>query len=305
MSLTYFAKGLPLLYLTYGLMFGLGSSLEMIPSQASTAEHFLKRRSMSIGIILLGTGVGTLVWPILIEYLLEEYLYQGTFLICGAISFNLLVAASLFRNFKKRPPSDSHTKETYNNVEMSPTSASEPQSCFARMRNSIKNSKPILDKRIFTDSCTFVYCMTLFFAQIAYQSIFILLPTRGEEIADSEGFSGATLVSIIGLSETIFRLPLSSMWDISFMRKPTRRLAGLTGFIFGIGFFVIMYPLMRTTQLQIINSALLGVVTSGYMVTSFIVLMDMSGVDLYKDGLALLLTCGGLASLVGPVGCWM
>ncbi|XP_014666854.1 PREDICTED: monocarboxylate transporter 12-like [Priapulus caudatus] len=139
MSLAYFAKGLPVLYLTYGLMFGLGSSLNTIPGQASTAEHFVKKRSTSIGVILLGTGVGTLVWPILIEYLLEEYLYQGTFLICGAISFNLLVAASLFRNFKKRPPLDSCVAETSNNVETS-ASASKPPSCFARIQNSIKNS---------------------------------------------------------------------------------------------------------------------------------------------------------------------
>ncbi|XP_014663425.1 PREDICTED: monocarboxylate transporter 12-like, partial [Priapulus caudatus] len=299
MSLSYFATGLPLLYLTYGLMFGLGSALIMIPSQSSVADHFDKKRSVAIGIVLLGTGVGTLVWPILIGYLLEEFLYQRTFLICGAITFNLMVAGSLFRNFKKRPPLDSTFKSSDNNVEMT-TPATTPRTWFARMRDSIKNSKPIIDKRIFTDSRIVHYCLTLFFVQVAYISVFVLLPTRGQELADSDDFSGATLVSVIGLSETISRLPWCAMWDISFLRKPTRRLAGLTIFVFFIGVLVIINPLMHSMELLVVNSAILGVATGGYVPTSFIVLVDLSGVDLYKDALAARLWFAGLASLLGP-----
>ncbi|XP_014666858.1 PREDICTED: monocarboxylate transporter 14-like [Priapulus caudatus] len=58
---------------------------------------------------------------------------------------------------------------------------------------------------------------------------------------------------------------------------------------------------MHTTEMQIVNSGILGVATAGYMTTSFIVLLDMSGVELYKDALALRLIFGGLASLIGPV----
>ncbi|XP_014663433.1 PREDICTED: monocarboxylate transporter 12-like [Priapulus caudatus] len=90
------------------------------------------------------------------------------------------------------------------------------------------------------------------------------------------------------------------MWDISFLRKPTRRLAGLTMFVFAIGVLVLLNPFMSNYKLLVINSAILGVATAGYMVTSFIVLLDLSGVDLYKDALAARLSISAIASFAGP-----
>ncbi|XP_014666859.1 PREDICTED: monocarboxylate transporter 12-like [Priapulus caudatus] len=303
MSLSYFATGLPFLYVTYGLMFGLGSSLVVIPSMSSTAEHFDRKSSIALGFCLLGTGVGTFIWPLILEYLLEEFSYQEAFLICGAITFNLLVAAGLFRNLNPKTSLDSSDVEIkISDVEISKGAVTQavPGTVTKKPRNSILN-KPILDKRILTDTSTILFCVIVFFVQIAYQSIFILLPTRGEEIADGDGFSAATLVAIIGLSETIFRLPLSSMWDISFLRQPSRRLVGITVFVFVMGVLVLLNPFMSNYKLLVINSAILGVATAGYMVTSFIVLLDLSGVDLYKDALALRLFASGLSGIIGPL----
>ena len=70
--LTSLAQSLTNVYLSYGLLVGLGIALVYTPSIACVQPWFNKRRGLASGIASSGVGAGTLILPVVVSYLLTE-----------------------------------------------------------------------------------------------------------------------------------------------------------------------------------------------------------------------------------------
>jgi len=70
--LTSLAQSLTTVYLSYGLLVGLGIALVYTPSIACVQPWFNKRRGLASGIASSGVGAGTLILPVVVSYLLTE-----------------------------------------------------------------------------------------------------------------------------------------------------------------------------------------------------------------------------------------
>jgi len=70
--LTSLAQSLTTVYLSYGLLVGLGIALVYTPSIACVQPWFNKRRGLASGIASAGVGAGTLILPVVVSYLLIE-----------------------------------------------------------------------------------------------------------------------------------------------------------------------------------------------------------------------------------------
>ena len=70
--LTSLAQNLGTVYLSYGLLVGLGIAFVYTPSIASVQPWFSKRRGLASGIASSGVGAGTLIVPLLVSYLLTS-----------------------------------------------------------------------------------------------------------------------------------------------------------------------------------------------------------------------------------------
>jgi MFS family permease len=70
--LTSLAQSLTTVYLSYGLLVGLGIALVYTPSIACVQPWFNKRRGLASGIASAGVGAGTLILPVVVSYLLTE-----------------------------------------------------------------------------------------------------------------------------------------------------------------------------------------------------------------------------------------
>ena len=70
--LTSLAQSLATVYLSYGLLVGLGIAFVYTPSIASVQPWFSKRRGLASGIASSGIGAGTLILPVVVSYLLAE-----------------------------------------------------------------------------------------------------------------------------------------------------------------------------------------------------------------------------------------
>ncbi len=70
--LTSLAQSLTTVYLSYGLLVGLGIAFVYTPSIASVQPWFNKRRGLASGIASSGVGAGTLILPLLVSHLLTE-----------------------------------------------------------------------------------------------------------------------------------------------------------------------------------------------------------------------------------------
>jgi MFS family permease len=110
--LTSLAQSLATVYLSYGLLVGLGIAFVYTPSIACVQPWFNKRRGLASGIASAGVGAGTLVLPVVVSYLLIEVNWRealqmmsaGVLLIGLTAGFLLKRAPNLFGNTSGQLP---------------------------------------------------------------------------------------------------------------------------------------------------------------------------------------------------------
>jgi len=95
------------MYLFYGVMIGVGSSI-YVPLLSTVARWFVQKRGMMTGIVFAGAGVGMLILPLVINQLISAYNWRITFLILGAI---ILVVIVVTAQFLKRDPGQMSYRE--------------------------------------------------------------------------------------------------------------------------------------------------------------------------------------------------
>ncbi|XP_053404358.1 monocarboxylate transporter 12-like isoform X3 [Mercenaria mercenaria] len=95
LALSVFVNDVFQLYLTYGLMTGVGFGLACTPSIMIIEQHFHRRRFMAISLAVGGVGMGIIAFPFVIKHLLEYYAWRGTLLILAGFAFNLCVCGAV------------------------------------------------------------------------------------------------------------------------------------------------------------------------------------------------------------------
>ena len=83
-------------YLYCTLIMGIGVSGTDVVLLSTTARWFVKRRGTMTGIIKVGTGVGMVIMPLFINWLITEYGWRSAFLVLGVIILIVYVAFSQY-----------------------------------------------------------------------------------------------------------------------------------------------------------------------------------------------------------------
>lgn len=96
-TLSYFAESVIHLYITYGVLGGIGFCMIYVPSVITVGYYFEKWRALATGISLCGSGVGTFIFAPLSSYLIETAGWKGALLIQAGIILSCAVFGSLFR----------------------------------------------------------------------------------------------------------------------------------------------------------------------------------------------------------------
>lgn len=96
---TSLAQSLLTLYISYGLLVGLGIALVYTPAIASVQAWFTQRRGLASGIASSGVGAGTLVLPVVVSHLMTQMSWRDTLqtLSLGVACVGLLAAFLLDR----------------------------------------------------------------------------------------------------------------------------------------------------------------------------------------------------------------
>ncbi|XP_063992647.1 monocarboxylate transporter 13-like [Diachasmimorpha longicaudata] len=105
MMLSYFATSVSYLYVSYGVMVGIGAGLTFPPTVYIVTAYFERLRGFATGLCISGSAIGTIVLPPFLQFLLNHFGHRGAVLIMGAITLNTLVCAFLYH------PVEEHMKE--------------------------------------------------------------------------------------------------------------------------------------------------------------------------------------------------
>ncbi|XP_025831859.1 uncharacterized protein LOC108732569 isoform X1 [Agrilus planipennis] len=95
--LSSFADSIALMYLTFGVISGLGLGVCYVTAVVSIAYWFDKRRTLAVGLGACGTGVGTFIYAPLTQYLIEELGWRGTMIILAGTLLNICVCGMLMK----------------------------------------------------------------------------------------------------------------------------------------------------------------------------------------------------------------
>uniref|UniRef100_A0A663FJZ3 Solute carrier family 16 member 13 n=1 Tax=Aquila chrysaetos chrysaetos TaxID=223781 RepID=A0A663FJZ3_AQUCH len=92
-----FATHMTHLYLSVGLLAGLGWALVFTPSLGTVGRYFPAQRALATGLVVSGASVSGLALGPLVPLLLDAYGWRGALLLLAAASFNLVAAGALLR----------------------------------------------------------------------------------------------------------------------------------------------------------------------------------------------------------------
>ncbi|XP_053160734.1 monocarboxylate transporter 12 [Hemicordylus capensis] len=95
--LSSFATSLEHLYLSLGVLTGLGFALSYSPAIAMVGKYFNKRKALAYGIAMSGSGIGTFILAPVVQLLIEQFSWRGALLILGGFVLNLCVCGALMR----------------------------------------------------------------------------------------------------------------------------------------------------------------------------------------------------------------
>ncbi|XP_072246748.1 monocarboxylate transporter 12-B-like [Leuresthes tenuis] len=107
--LSSFASSLEFLYISLGVITGLGFALSYTPAIAMVGKYFVERKALAYGIALSGSGIGTFLLAPAVQMLIEHYSWRGALLILGGFVSNLCVCGALMRPLE--PKGDERTWE--------------------------------------------------------------------------------------------------------------------------------------------------------------------------------------------------
>ncbi|XP_069501633.1 monocarboxylate transporter 13 isoform X2 [Ambystoma mexicanum] len=97
MFLAAFATRLMHLYLSIGLLSGMGWALVFTPCIGSVGRYFKKKRTMATGLAFTGVGISSFAFSPLFQYLVDAYAWRGALIIVSGITLNLVVCGALLR----------------------------------------------------------------------------------------------------------------------------------------------------------------------------------------------------------------
>ncbi|MGE6630331.1 L-lactate MFS transporter [Bacillus sp. NPDC077027] len=94
---------LPLLYLFYGVLAGIGLGVGYIAPVSTLVKWFPDRRGLATGLAIMGFGFASLICSPIIQFLIEQVNIANTFYILGISYFIIMLLSSLYL---APPPAD-------------------------------------------------------------------------------------------------------------------------------------------------------------------------------------------------------
>jgi MFS family permease len=100
------------LYISYGLLLGLGISAAWSPVMTTVSRWFTKRRGLALGIVSAGIGLGTVIMSPLASHLISSYGWSRSYLIIGIAGTAVILLSSIF--LRKSPLGKGETQNSQN-----------------------------------------------------------------------------------------------------------------------------------------------------------------------------------------------
>ncbi|KFW96452.1 monocarboxylate transporter 4 [Phalacrocorax carbo] len=274
MVIASFCTSIIQIYLTAGVITGLGLALNFQPSLIMLNRYFDKRRPLANGLSAAGSPVFLCALSPLGQILQHEYGWRGGFLILGGMLLNCCVCGALMRPLEPPKKSDAPIEPAEKKVK-----------------------KKLLDFSVFKDGGFVIYTLA---ASIMVLGLFVP-PVFVVSYAKDLGYRDTTaafLLTILGLID-IFARPVCGM--VAGLKWVRPRCVYLFSFamIFN-GFTDLMGSMSADYGGLVVFCIFFGISYGMVGALQFEVLMAIVGTQKFSSAIGLVLLAEAMAVLIGP-----
>lgn len=268
---------------TQGILLGIGTCLSYMPSVTVAPTWFTRHRGLAMGIILSGTGIGGVAWPLALRSLIDNVGFRNALRITGAISFVLTWVSGSFVRW--------------------------PESHLARIQaeNSANSSRgsgffqlPVVNWRVARTRKFFAHALGGALQAAAYYTPVFFFASYARTLGYSQA-SSANFIALSNAANAIGKIAIGFMAD-RFGRLNTLL---FTTFISALSALAFWLPsCVSATQsdgrmLFIVFTVFYGIFASAYVSLFPASLVELFGVQNFASVNGLLYMLRGMATLVG------
>ncbi|XP_032439301.1 monocarboxylate transporter 13 [Xiphophorus hellerii] len=275
------------LYLSMGVISGLGWGLVFTPMVATVMANFTRRRALAVGLGFSSIGLSSFAFNPLFQLLVETYTWRGALLILGGLSLNIMACGALIR---PECLSKASTKVD------SQSRSSQP--------DLLQRVSSYLEVSLLCERPYLTYALGVTLLNFGYFVPYFHLVAHSRQVGFSE-YRAAFIMSAAGVTDIFGRI--ASGWFSDLGRFRVVHLLTLWTALAGV--FIMLLPvssLTRSYTVMIVISLLYGFCSGALTSMVFAVMPMIMGVERMMGGLGLLQLIESCAGLLGtPLSGWL
>ena len=265
------------LYLFLGMMVGAANSGADAPMLSTVARWFVKRRGMVTGIAKAGAGIGMLIVPLLVNWLISSYGWRNAYTIIGIIALIGVVSIALL--FKRDPAQ----------IGQLPDGAIE-----AEERDSNINARQFSLQEIISTRQFQILSSAWFLIVFCVQIVLAHIVPHVTDLGISATVA-ASVLSVVGGASILGRIGMGGVSD---------RLGNKSTFIIAVSFLataLVLLQFAREAWMFYLFATLYGIAHGTFFTLISPMLAELFGLRSLGAALGVIIFGGTIGGAIGPV----
>ncbi|KAM5236489.1 monocarboxylate transporter 12 [Ctenodactylus gundi] len=293
-----FATSLKHLYLTLGVLTGLGFALCYSPAVAMVGKYFNRRKALAYGIAMSGSGIGIFILAPVVQLLIEQFSWRGALLILGGFVLNLCVCGALMRPITLKDdhssPEQNHTGQT----QKEDCAKASPCSSLTNDWAQTCDCCPLLQEYSFLLMLDFaVFAISVLFMAYGCSPLFVYLVPYALSVGVSHQ-QAAFLMSIFGVIDIIGNITFGWLTDRRCLKNYR-----YVCYLFAVGLDGLCYlclPMLQSLSLLVPFSCTFGYFDGAYVTLIPVVTAEIVGTASLSSALGVVYFLHAVPYLVSP-----
>ncbi|KAK2866506.1 hypothetical protein Q7C36_002562 [Tachysurus vachellii] len=295
MAASSFTHSIIELYITAGVITGLGFCFSFQPAVTILGHYFVRRRAFANAMSSTGTALGLCVLPFLGHYLHSELGWRGSFMVLGAVLLNCCVCGAVMRPLG--PPKHRPTKEKNTATKPLAEKGFKEQMWVAWRSLTFSFRRHMAFDLFYSNERFRVYALGITWMMLGFVVPLVFLVPYATDHG-MEQSQAALLLSILGFINIFVRPPAGLLFGLSWFKgrhvyvfSSALLLNGLSNSICCIA------PTFPVLLAYVVTYGLSMSVVGSLM---FTVLMDIVEMNRFPSALGLLAIMESVTLLIGP-----
>ncbi|XP_074077179.1 monocarboxylate transporter 3 [Macrotis lagotis] len=297
MVLASFTTRLVELYLTAGVLTGLGMALNFQPSLIMLGLYFDRRRPLANGLAAAGSPVFLSALSPLGQILLEHFGWRGGFLLMGGLLLNCCTCGAVMRPLAGSPRGRGGAGPEEEAREMLPLEQGKKKLADGPGGQRRRQKKQLLDFSVFTDQGFVVYAIAKFILVLGLFVPTIMLVNYAKDAGVPDA-DAAFLLSVIGFVDIVARPACGALAGLAKVRPHVTYLFSLA--MLANGLTDLCSARARSYGALVGFCVAFGLSYGMVGALQFEVLMATVGAQRFPSAIGLVLLVEAVAVLIGP-----